>query len=38
MLKEVKPLPREKDNYTRYLIYVDYTIFAENVIKNIYIF
>jgi len=30
MLKEVKPLPREKDNYTRYLIYVDYTIFAEN--------
>jgi len=29
MLKEHKPLPREKDNYTRYLIYVDYTIFAK---------
>jgi len=26
MLRNHKPLPREKDNYTRYLIYVNYTI------------
>jgi len=26
MPKPHKPLPREKDNYTRFLIYVNYTI------------
>ena len=35
MLKDHKALPKEKDNYTRYLIYVDYTIFAKNVIRKL---
>jgi ubiquitin carboxyl-terminal hydrolase 7 len=38
MLASHKPLPREKDNYTRYLIYVDYTIDPQLKITNEYNF
>jgi ubiquitin carboxyl-terminal hydrolase 7 len=34
MLKSHKPLPREKDNYTRYLIYVNFTINPQIKITN----
>ena len=35
MFKNIKPLsPIEKDTYTNYIIYVDYTVFAKNVNKK----